>query len=310
MTDPRPGRPWQATSPWPVTPPPGPHQPAADPAAALPPPPAGAVIAVCSGKGGVGKSTVALNLAVALAAQGGRVGLLDADVHAPDIPLMVGLARRTPATQWVLARRGGLGKTPLEPVERYGVQLMSTGFLFGEDQSVAWTADLVQALLNQLIWSTTWGELDYLLIDLPPGTSDITQAIVRLLPDASAVVVVTPQDVAHLDTRRVLTMLEQARIPVLGAVENMSWLTCPCCRTRIEVFPPVAPQRSIWSAGVNRLASVPLEAPDGAGEETTPVVVARPGSPRAEAFRAAAASVRDLLRDRSDRPNGRRDIDE
>ncbi|HET8682172.1 MAG TPA: P-loop NTPase [Micromonosporaceae bacterium] len=303
MTDPGPRRPWPATSPWTVTPSSGLHPPAPDPEEAVPPPPAGAVIAVCSGKGGVGKSTVALNLAVALAADGARVGLLDADVHAPDIPLMVGLARRVAASQWVLARRGGLGRTPLEPVERYGVQLMSTGFLFGEDQSIAWTADLVQVLLNQLVWSTTWGELDYLMVDLPPGTSDITQAIIRLLPVASAVLVVTPQDVAHLDTRRVLTMLEQARIPVLGAVENMSWLACPCCRTRIEVFAPVAPQRSIWSAGVARLAAVPLEPADGAAAETVPVVAARPGSPQAEAFRAAASAVRELLGKRADGPD-------
>jgi ATP-binding protein involved in chromosome partitioning len=240
---------------------PGPPSPfpGAGPAGSLPPPPAAEVVAVCSGKGGVGKSTVALNLAAALAADGYRVGLLDADVHAPDIPLMVGLARRVPATQWVLARRGGLARTKLEPVDRYGIRLMSTGFLFGEDQPVAWTADLVQALLNQLIWSTTWGELDYLLIDLPPGTSDITQAIVRLLPSASAVLVVTPQDVAHLDTRRVLAMLGQARVTVLGGVENMSWLSCPCCDTRIEVFPRVSPERSVWATGLPLLASVPLE---------------------------------------------------
>jgi ATP-binding protein involved in chromosome partitioning len=261
----------------------------------LPPPPATSVVAVCSGKGGVGKSTVALELAVALAADGDRVGLLDADVHAPDIPLMVGIARRTHATSWTLARRGGLSRTRLEPVERFGVRIMSTGFLFAEDQSVAWTADLVRALLNQLIWSTAWGELDYLLVDLPPGTSDITQAIVEMLPGTSAVVVVTPQDVAHLDTRRVLTMLDRARIGVLGAIENMSGLVCPCCRTRIEVFAPVAAARSIWAAGVSRLATVPLEASDGTAEPAAPIVVARPESPRAEAFRAAAAAVRAAL---------------
>jgi ATP-binding protein involved in chromosome partitioning len=250
------------------------------------------VVAVCSGKGGVGKSTVALELAVALAADGLRVGLLDADVHSPDIPLMVGLARRVEATSWTLARSGGLHRTPLEPVERYGVRLMSTGFMFAENQSVAWTAGLVEVLLNQLIWSTAWGELDYLLIDLPPGTSDITQAIIRVLPTASAVLVVTPQDVAHLDTRRVVTMLEGKDIRILGAIENMSGLSCPCCGTRIEVFPPVAPERSIWPAGISRLATVPLEASDGAAAATVPVVVARPESPRSEAFRAAAAAIR------------------
>ncbi|HZN75868.1 MAG TPA: P-loop NTPase [Micromonosporaceae bacterium] len=259
------------------------------------PAPAHDVVAICSGKGGVGKSTVALELAAALAADGLRVGLLDADVHSPDIPLMVGLARRVEATSWTLARRGGLHRTALEPVERYGVTLMSTGFLFAEDQSISWTAGLVEVLLNQLIWSTAWGELDCLLVDLPPGTSDITQAIVRVLPTASAVLVVTPQDVAHLDTRRVVTMLERSGIRILGAVENMSGLSCPCCGTRIEVFPPVAPERSIWSAGIPRLATVPLEASNGTAAATAPVVVASPDSPRAEAFRAAAAALRAAL---------------
>ena len=262
-----------------------------------PPPPARAVIAVCSGKGGVGKSTVALELATSLAHDGARVGLLDADVHAPDIPLMVGLARRAHATSWTLARRGGLRRTPLEPVERYGVKIMSTGFMFAEDQSVAWTAELVRALLNQLIWSTTWGELDCLLVDLPPCTSDITQAILQSLPGTSAVVVVTPQDVAHLDTRRVLTMLDRAGVAVLGAIENMSGLICPCCGTRIEVFPPVAEERSIWAAGIRRLASVPLEASGGTPAATAPIVVAQPESARAAAFREAAAAVRAALPD-------------
>jgi ATP-binding protein involved in chromosome partitioning len=259
-----------------------------------PQPPARTVIAVCSGKGGVGKSTVALNLAAALAAGGDRVGLLDADVHAPDIPLMVGLARRAPARQWVLARAGGLSRTPLEPVERHGVRLMSTGFIVGEDQPVAWTADLVGALLNQMLWSTVWGDLDYLVLDLPPGTSDITQVIFRLLPTAHAVVVVTPQDAAHLDTRRVITALRAADITVLGGVENMSGLICPCCATRIELFPPVAAHRSIWSTGLTRLGTVPLD-PAKPDEDTEPVVVTRPGSARAIAFQSVTDAIRHAL---------------
>lgn len=254
------------------------------------PPPAPSVIAVCSGKGGVGKSTVALNIAAALAADGARVGLLDADVHAPDIPLMVGLARRVRTQQWVLARAGGLSRTPLEPVERYGVRLMSTGFIVGEDQPVAWTADLVGALLTQMLWSTMWGELDHLVLDLPPGTSDITQAIFRLLPSARVVLVVTPQDAAHLDTRRVISALNAAEITVLGGVENMSGLVCPDCSARIELFPPVAAHRSIWSAGVLRLGAVPLDAAK-AGEDAEPVVVTRPHSQRAVALRATTTAI-------------------
>lgn len=259
-----------------------------------PPPPAPSVIAVCSGKGGVGKSTVALNVAAALAADGARVGLLDADVHAPDIPLMVGLARRAPARQWVLARAGGLSRTPLEPVEIHGVRLMSTGFIVGEDQPVAWTADLVGALLNQMLWSTTWGDLDHLVLDLPPGTSDITQVIFRLLPGARAVLVVTPQDAAHLDTRRVVSALRAADITVLGGVENMSGLICPCCSTHIRLFPPVAAHRSIWSAGLPRLGTVPLE-PADTDEGSEPAVVTRPESARATALRAATTAIRRAL---------------
>src|SRR4051812_44109357 len=134
------------------------------------PAPATYVIAVCSCKGGVGKSTIALNLAVSLATLRQRVGLLDADVHAPDLPLMVGLKRTTPSTGWQLTRAGGLDSTPLEPVEAHGIRLMSSGFIVAEDQALTWNADLIGLLLNQLIWSTNWGTLDYLVIDMPPGT--------------------------------------------------------------------------------------------------------------------------------------------
>jgi ATP-binding protein involved in chromosome partitioning len=251
------------------------------------------VIAVCSGKGGVGKSSVALNLAVALAAEGERVGLLDADVHAPDIPLMVGLARSRPAAQWTLSRAGGLDRTRLEPVDSFGVRLMSTGFIVAEDQAIAWTADLVSALLNQLIWATSWGELDRLVVDLPPGTSDITQAVVRLLPGAAAVLVVTPQDVAHLDCRRLMAMLERASVTVAGGIENMTGLSCPGCGTHIDVFAPVAEHRSAWSTGLPRLGSVPLVPAGTDGRE--PVVHLAPDSPRAVALRAAAGALRDRL---------------
>lgn len=274
--------------------PPAPHALHA-PAVPVPPPPAPSVIAVCSGKGGVGKSSLALNLAVALAADGERVGLLDADVHAPDIPLMVGLARRAPARQWTLAKVGGLGRTPLEPVECHGIRLMSTGFIVGEDQAVAWTADLVSALLHQLVWSTTWGRLDRLVIDLPPGTSDITQAVVRLLPTAAAVVVVTPQDVAHLDTRRLLTMLDRAEVAVVGGIENMSGLTCPHCHGQVEVFAPVTEPRSVWATGLARLGTVPLAV--AGADDREPVVVTQPGSPRAVALRATTVALRKALAD-------------
>ena len=270
----------------------------------IPPPPANAVIAVCSGKGGVGKSTVALNLAAALAVDGSRVGLLDADVHAPDIPLMLGLRRSKPATGWTLSRAGGLNNTGLEPVERHGIQLMSSGFIVAEDQAMTWTADLVGALLNQLIWSTRWGALDYLVIDLPPGTSDVVQQTFRLLPTAGAVIVVTPQDVAHLDNRRVLTALRTAGVSVLGGIENMSSLRCPCCAAELEVFPRVAHERSIWASDLPQLGAVPLAVVGAEGSDShEPVVVTAPDSPWSVALLAAAEAVRAAVDRPPDRPS-------
>jgi ATP-binding protein involved in chromosome partitioning len=255
------------------------------------PAPAAHVVAVCSGKGGVGKSTVALNLAVALATKGSRVGLLDADVHAPDIPLMVGLKRSAPAEGWQLSRAGGLDRTPLEPVERHGVLLMSSGFIVSEDQVLTWNADLIGLLLNQLIWSTTWGNLDFLVIDLPPGPSDGVQAVFRVLPGALAVVVVTPQDVAHLDNRRLLAALRTGGVRILGGIENMSGLSCPHCDAQITLFPRVAADRSIWSSQLPLLGAVPWAAAEAvpAGE---PAVLKAADSAYAVALREASEAVR------------------
>ena len=250
--------------------------------------PAAHVIAVCSGKGGVGKSTVALNLAVSLATDGSKVGLLDADVHAPDIPLMVGLKRSAPSSGWQLTRAGGLDD-PLEP--RGARRLMSSGFIVSEDQALTWNADLVSLLLNQLIWSTMWGELDFLVIDMPPGTSDIVQDIVRVLPGALAVIVVTPQDLAHLDNRRILAALRAANVRLLGGIENMSGLHCPTCDSAITLFPPVTRERSIWASNVLRLGTVPWSATDST-PVSEPIVVTAPQSRRAIALRETAEMVR------------------
>jgi ATP-binding protein involved in chromosome partitioning len=255
------------------------------------PAPATHVIAVCSGKGGVGKSTIALNLAVSIAAGGSRVGLLDADVYAPDIPLMVGLKRSAPATGWQLTRAGGLDRTPLEPVEEFGIQLMSSGFIVSEDQALTWNADLVGLLLNQLIWSTTWGKLDFLVIDMPPGTADVVQDTFRVLPDALAVIVVTPQDVAHLDNRRILATLRRNGIRILGGIENMSGLRCPSCDSHIALFPPVAPERSIWGSDLPKLGTVPWSAAE-ADSVREPVVLTAAQSHRGTALREVAEAVR------------------
>lgn len=258
--------------------------------------PARVVVAVASGKGGVGKSTVALNVAVSLAERGLRVGLLDADLYGPDIPRMVGLTRRHRVKEWTVARSAAFGPVKLDPVERFGVKLASAGFLFGEDQALALASGMIEVLFTQLVRSTSWGELDYLLVDLPPGTADLQQAVMRRLRPSGVVLVVTPQEVAHLDAKKVLTMLGTDGVPVLGAVENMRGLDCPCCGTTIEVFTPVPEEHSIWALGVERLGTVPLDPRLGRSSAVgRPVVVDEADSGQATALRAVAAKLHDLL---------------
>ena len=255
-------------------------------------------IAVASGKGGVGKSTVSLNLALALAETGAAVGLLDADVYGPDIPAMVGLTRRIPAEGLSLWQRG-LGHLREEPLERFGLRMMSTQFLVGEDQALAWSADLMELLIVRLVHDIQWGELDYLIIDLPPGTADVQQHVVRQVPLAGALIVVTPQDAAHLDAKKVITMFTRANVKVLGGVENMGPLACPGCGHGMELFPPVAEERSVWAAGLERLASFPFDpVVSHAGDSGKPLLLAYPESPQASGFRALA----DRLAARVDSP--------
>lgn len=231
--------------------------------------PARFVVAICSGKGGVGKSTVSLNLAVALAEQGREVGLLDADLYGPDIPRMVGIARTRDAKHLDLWRADA---APEEPFERFGVKIMSAGFLLGEGQSLSLQSGLIDLLLIRLTRGVNWGDLDYLIVDLPPGTADLQQQLMQRLDLAGAVVIVTPQDVAHLDARRVLDLCRRAQVRVLGAIENMDGLACPHCEQRIDVFPRVANERSIWHAGVEKLGSIPLDPEVAiAGDRGTPI---------------------------------------
>jgi ATP-binding protein involved in chromosome partitioning len=248
------------------------------------------VVTVASGKGGVGKSTVSLNLALALAEQGHRVGLLDADLYGPDIPLMIGLTRQRRLWSWDLWPSSG--PVRLEPVERFGIRVMSAGFLLGEDQALAFAAPLVQVVLHQLLTGVAWGELDELLVDLPPGTADLHQQLLRLVRPAGAVIVVGPQDVAHLDARKVLDLLGDAGVPVLGGVENFTELACPHCGEPVEVFPRVAAERSIWAAGVACLGRVPMDAAVAdAGDTGRPLLLAHPASRPAQALREIASHL-------------------
>ena len=248
------------------------------------------LLAVSSGKGGVGKSPVSLNLALALAAQGWPTGLLDADIYGPDIPLMVGVTRRTPAKGVTIWRSPKEGRK-VEPLERFGIKMMSTQFLVGENQALNWSAPLVELLLPRFTDDIAWGEIDFLVSDLPPGTADVQQQLARRLALAGALVVVTPQDAAHLDAKKVLAMFEQLAVPVLGGVENMSGLACPCCGHVIEVFEPVAPERSIWETGVERLVQIPIHR-SVAGAGGRPLLVEHPDGPEAEAFRTLARRLK------------------
>ena len=216
------------------------------------------IVAVASGKGGVGKSTVSLNVARALAECGAAVGLLDADVYGPDIPLMLGLKQTRELKRWLLGRNPSLGRLELDPVERLGLKVMSVGFLLAEGQALEMPAAIVELVGRQLIHDVRWGELDYLIVDLPPGTADVQQQLFRTVDLAGAIVVVGPQDAAHLDARKLVAMLRDANVPILGAVENMRGLACPHCGEVIEVFPPVADERSVLRE-VRLLGSVPLD---------------------------------------------------
>jgi ATP-binding protein involved in chromosome partitioning len=253
--------------------------------------PADHVLAVASGKGGVGKSTIALNLALALRKGGNRVGLLDADFYGPDIPLMVNLKRETSLERWDVWRGG---EVRLEPVERYGLALMSVGFLLGERQALPFTAQSLAIALRQFVGGTDWGELDYLIIDLPPGTADLQQEVTRALELSGALIVVGPQDAAHLDAKRVVELFRTAGVRVIGGVENMSGLVCPHCGQQVDVFPSVTFERSLWQLGIRRLATLPLD-PATAQNGRGPLMVAAPESAQADRFVELAAAVREAL---------------
>jgi ATP-binding protein involved in chromosome partitioning len=268
-----------------------PH-PGRSPEAVALPSPARFVVAVASGKGGVGKSTISLNLAAAFAEDGHQVGLLDADFYGPDIPLMVGVSNTKLLKRWALWSHQELGGVRLEPLERDGIKIVSVGLVLAEQQALAWPAEMVEFVGRQFLTAVDWGELDYLVIDMPPGTGDILQQLLALLPVMAAIVAVTPQDVAHLDAKRILELLRDGGIRILGGVENMASLECPHCAGNIALFPAVSPERSIWAQGVERLGVVPLDPPIAhAGDSGRPIVVAAPQSVGAHAFRGLADAV-------------------
>jgi ATP-binding protein involved in chromosome partitioning len=183
------------------------------------------LIAVGSGKGGVGKTTVSVNLAIALAKRGFKVGLMDADVYGPNVPLMMGVR----ATPQAIGER-------IQPIEKHGVRVMSMGFLNPGDKPLVWRGPMLHSVIQQFLRGVDWGELDYLVIDLPPGTGDVQLTLIQTAPITGAVIVTTPSDVSLEDARKAVHMFQQVRVPILGMVENMSYLLCPHCNERIDVF--------------------------------------------------------------------------
>jgi len=241
------------------------------------------VIAVASGKGGVGKSTVAVNMALALAADGAAVGLLDADIYGPSQPHMVGLAGTQPQSDD--------GKT-MQPLEAHGLQVMSIGFLIDADQPMIWRGPMVTSALQQLLQQTTWQDLDYLIVDMPPGTGDIQLTLSQQVPVSGAVIVTTPQNIATLDARKGLAMFRKVSIPVLGVVENMSTHICSECGHEEPIFGAGGGGQMATDFDVELLGQLPLDAK--IREQTDsgkPTVVAEPQSPAAEAYRNAARKM-------------------
>jgi ATP-binding protein involved in chromosome partitioning len=253
------------------------------------------IVAVASGKGGVGKSTTAANLALAWAAQGAKVGLLDADIYGPSQPLMMGLSGSKPQTED--------GKH-LIPLVAHGVEVISIGFMIDQEQPMAWRGPMVTQALTQLLGDTKWGDLDYLVVDMPPGTGDIQLTLAQRVPVSGAVIVTTPQDIALLDARRGLKMFEKVEVRVLGVVENMSMHVCSQCGHVEHVFGSGGGARMASQYGVQLLGELPLDIRIREdADRGSPTVVAEPGSARALAYlqmaRRTAARLATLNKDYS-----------
>ncbi|MBT3992056.1 MAG: iron-sulfur cluster carrier protein ApbC [Rhodospirillaceae bacterium] len=240
------------------------------------------VIAVASGKGGVGKSTTAVNLALAMATEGKRVGLLDADIYGPSIPRMLGITEKPTQTA------AGL----IAPLENYGIKCMSIGFLIEEETAMIWRGPMATGALEQLITDVAWGELDCLVLDLPPGTGDIHLTMAQRVPLAGAVIVSTPQDIALADARKGLNMFEKVDVPVLGLVENMSYFSCPHCGERTEIFSHGGARKEAEKLGMDFLGEIPLDIViRETSDDGQPIVASDPSSEHTAAYLNIAAKV-------------------
>jgi ATP-binding protein involved in chromosome partitioning len=247
-----------------------------------------AIVAVASGKGGVGKSTTAVNLAVALAMQGQRVGLLDADIFGPSLPQMLGTHERPRAEG-----------NRIIPLQRWGLKAMSIGFLVEQETPMIWRGPMVMGALEQLMGQVEWGALDIMIVDMPPGTGDAQLTMSQRVPLAGAVIVSTPQDVALIDARRGVRMFEKVNVPVLGLIENMSFFCCPNCGHRTDIFGHGGARAEAERLGVEFLGELPLKlAIRELADAGTPIVAARPDSEEAAAYQRIATRLREKLGER------------
>ena len=239
------------------------------------------VIAVGAGKGGVGKTTVAVNLALALAQAGSRVGILDGDIYGPNVPLMVGLKTQ-------LTSNG----QQIVPAEKYGIQVISIGFMTDEDAPVIWRGPMVHSAIQQFFREVAWRDLDYLIIDMPPGTGDVALSLSQTVPVAGAVVVTTPQQVSLSDSRRAVRMYQKLNVPTLGIVENMSYYSCPNCHHESDIFGYGGGEQIASDIGIPFLGRLPVYQPISVGSDRgIPIVVAEPDSPATRAFLTVAERV-------------------
>ncbi|MCS7192356.1 MAG: Mrp/NBP35 family ATP-binding protein [Armatimonadetes bacterium] len=241
------------------------------------------IIAVGSGKGGVGKTTVAVNLAIALAQTGAKVGLLDADIYGPNVPRMLGI-KQTPDYDEKAQK--------IIPLQAWGIKVISLGFLIGEDQPVIWRGPILARALQQLLFDVAWGDLDYLLVDLPPGTGDVQISLAQLVPVTGAVIVTTPQDVALYDALKGAATFERLNVPVLGVVENMSYFICPHCGKETAIFRRGAVEAEFAIRGIRFLGAIPLMPEVCEGSDLgLPVVAALPNSLASKAFGKVASQL-------------------
>jgi ATP-binding protein involved in chromosome partitioning len=244
------------------------------------------VIAVASGKGGVGKSTTAINIALALNALGHKAAILDADIYGPSVPRLMHLSGRPQQID---------GKF-IKPMENYGLKAMSMGFLVDEDVAMIWRGPMVQSALLQMLREVAWGDLDVLVVDMPPGTGDVQLTMAQQVPLSGAVIVSTPQDLALIDARKAMTMFKKVEVPLLGLVENMSHFVCPVCGTSHDIFGHGGARREAEKLGVPFLGEVPLAMTiRETSDSGTPVVVSEPNGPHAAVYREIAAKIADQL---------------